>query len=207
MIEKFFKLDKEKQDRIINAAIKEFAQKGYENASTNEVVKAAEISKGALFHYFKNKKQLFLFLFDYCVEIITEEFYKKINLKEPDFFQRMHQIMQIKMELQTSFPAIFKFAEIAYLEDSSEVKMELTQRIKDLTGINTARIYEGIDVTRFRADLDLQKVLKIITWTFDQFGEEELRKARLSPGHVIDYEKVFSEAEAYFAIFKKSFYK
>ena len=40
---KFLKLKPEKQERILNAAIKEFSQKGYENASTNEIVKEANI--------------------------------------------------------------------------------------------------------------------------------------------------------------------
>lgn len=56
---KFLELDKLKQDRIINAAMKEFALKGYKNASTNEIVKEAGISKGLLFHYFTNKKAYF----------------------------------------------------------------------------------------------------------------------------------------------------
>lgn len=91
VFEKFFNLDSEKQDRVINAAIKEFAQKGYDKASTNEIVKEAEISKGLLFHYFKNKKQLFLFLFDHCIQIITDDFYKKIDLTETDFFKRIRR--------------------------------------------------------------------------------------------------------------------
>jgi TetR/AcrR family transcriptional regulator len=72
MFSKFLNLDKEKQDRIINAAIKEFAEKGYDRASTNEIVKEAGISNGLLFHYFQNKKQMFLFLFDYCYELVTD---------------------------------------------------------------------------------------------------------------------------------------
>src|SRR3954454_11365642 len=98
MYSKFLNLDKEKQDRIINAAIKEFAQKGYDSASTNEIVKEAGISKGLLFHYFKNKKQLFFFLFDYCYNVVADEFYKKVDLTERDFFKRIRQSVQIKME-------------------------------------------------------------------------------------------------------------
>ena len=60
MFSKFLNLD-EKQDRILNAAIKEFAQKGYDSASTNEIVKEAGISKGLLFHYFKIKSSYFSF--------------------------------------------------------------------------------------------------------------------------------------------------
>ena len=52
MNEKFFELKKEKQDRMINAALKVFSQYGYNHASTDEIVKEAQIIKGLLFHYF-----------------------------------------------------------------------------------------------------------------------------------------------------------
>mgnify|MGYP000914953748 CR=1 FL=1 len=69
MFSKFQSLKPEKQERILNAAIKEFAKKGYKNAVTDEIVKEANISKGALFHYFNNKRDLYLFLYDYSLEI------------------------------------------------------------------------------------------------------------------------------------------
>jgi AcrR family transcriptional regulator len=99
MFTKFLNLDSEKRDRILNAAMEEFAHKGYKNASTNEIVVSAGIAKGLLFHYFKNKKQLFLFLFDYSVELITNEIYEKCSLDEPDIFLRLRQIMLFKMGL------------------------------------------------------------------------------------------------------------
>jgi TetR/AcrR family transcriptional regulator len=207
MSTKFFNLEKEKQDRIVNAAIKEFALKGFDHASTNEIVKEAGISKGLLFHYFGNKKQMFFFLFDYGIEIITEEFYKKVDLTEPDFFARVRQSVLIKMELLNIYPDIFKFIESAYLEDSLEVKGELEKKIKELNEINMGRVYEGIDFSKFRGDMDVTKVLKIITWTFEKMSDEELQKVKLIPGYDIDYQKVQAELEEYLNIMTKCFYK
>ena len=68
----FDRLNPEKKERIINAALKEFAQNGYEKASTNEIIKEAEIAKGSLFNYFNSKKELYLFLLDYVTKIIEE---------------------------------------------------------------------------------------------------------------------------------------
>jgi len=204
---KFLNLEQEKQDRVINAAIKEFAEKGYDKASTNEMVKAAGISKGLLFHYFQNKKQLFLSLFDYCVELISEEFYKKVNLAETDFFIRIRQSVLIKMDLLFQYPNIFKFIEAAYMDDSSEIKVELEKKVKELNTINIEKIYEGIDVSKFREDIDIQKTLKIITWTFEKMSDEEVSKAKLLPEHRIDYQKIQAEAEAYFEVLTKLFYK
>ncbi|MDR6120883.1 TetR/AcrR family transcriptional regulator [Bacillus sp. SLBN-46] len=207
MYSKFLNLDSEKQNRIINAAIKEFAQKGYSNASTNEIVKEAGISKGLLFHYFQNKKQLFLFLFDSCVELITDDFYKKIDLTETDFFQRIRQSVLIKMELLAQYPNIFKFVEKAYLDDSADIQTEMQKKIRELNHINIGKIYEGIDVSKFRDDIDIQKIFKIITWTFEKLSDEELYKAKLLPNYEIDYQKVQKEAEEYFEILIKCFYK
>jgi TetR/AcrR family transcriptional regulator len=207
LFSKFFNLDPEKQDRIINAAIKEFAQKGYDNASTNEMVKEAGISKGLLFHYFKNKKQLFFFLFDYCYNLVAEEFYKKVDLDETDFFKRIRQAVQIKMDLQTKYPEILTFIQEAFMQDSPEIKDEFDKKKQELNAVNIGIVYDGIDLTKFRDDVDVQKILKVISWTFEKMSDEELNKAKMIPGHKIDYEKVFMEAEEYFEFFIKCFYK
>jgi TetR/AcrR family transcriptional regulator len=207
MFSKFFNLDTEKQNRIVNAAMKEFAQKGYDRASTNEIVKEAGISKGLLFHYFQNKKQLFLFLYDYFMELLTNEIFKKIDLSESDFFLRIQQVSIVKMDLLKDYPELFKFVEIAYMESSSDVKEELDKRKKDFTDLNVNRVYEGVDVTKFKDGLDITKALKIITWTIEKLGEEALYKAKLSPHHEMDYDGIFKESEEYIKMLKACFYK
>ncbi|NYE06125.1 AcrR family transcriptional regulator [Bacillus niacini] len=207
MFSKFLSLDSEKQDRIINAAIKEFAQKGYDNASTNEMVKEAGISKGLLFHYFKNKKQLFFFLFDYCYNLVADEFYKKVDLTERDFFKRIRQAVLIKMDLQQQYPDILTFIQEAFMQDSPEIKDEFDKKKMELNAVNIGIIYDGIDLSKFRDDVDVQKILKVISWTFEKMSDEELHKAKMVPGHKIDYDKVFLEAEEYFELFIKCFYK
>ena len=65
MNSKFFDVKKDKQDEMINAALKTFAIKGYKDASTDVIVKEAGISKGLLFHYFTSKQGLYDFICDY----------------------------------------------------------------------------------------------------------------------------------------------
>jgi AcrR family transcriptional regulator len=207
MIEKFFNLDQEKQDRIINAAIKEFAQKGYDNASTNEIVKEAGISKGLLFHYFKNKKQLYLFLKDHLMDLLTKEFYQKVTFTDPDIFVRIEQATLIKMELRNKYHDIFKFVTSVYLEDSKEVKEDLDKWKLEMNTVNINKAFEGIDPSLFREDVDSSKATKIIMWTAEQFAAEESAKAKLSPEHDFDYDRILKELNEYFVIFKNCFYK
>src|SRR5262249_12776638 len=55
---RFLKLDAARQETILRAAAKEFAQVGYEGASTNRILEAAGLSKGAFYYYFDDKADL-----------------------------------------------------------------------------------------------------------------------------------------------------
>lgn len=207
MFDKFFNLEKEKQDRIINAATKEFARKGYDKASTNEIVKEAGISKGLLFHYFKNKKQLYLFLKDHLLELLAEEFYGDSTFTHPDIFVRIQQATLIKMALRNKYPDIFKFMTRVYLEDSPEVNVELEKWKTELAAVNINKVFAGIDTSLFREDIDARRAIKIITWAFEQYAEEEAAKARISPACEFDLDTIYHELNEYFTIFRKCFYK
>ncbi len=207
MFSKFLNLEGEKQTRILNAALKEFAQKGYKNASTNEIVKEAEISKGLLFHYFKNKRELFLFLYDYCLETLIKDFYNKVDLKEKDIIARLKQFSMVKLKMLEKYPDIMRFIETAYMEDSIEVKNEIEGRNAGLADNNLAKAFEGIDVSKFKEGIDVEKAINIIIWTFEGIGNAEIKRAKLDPSSKIDYLKVFKEGEIYIEMFKKWFYK
>ncbi len=48
----------EKQENILNAALKLFATEGYASTSTSKVAKEAGVSEGLIFRHFKNKEGL-----------------------------------------------------------------------------------------------------------------------------------------------------
>ncbi len=52
---RFYKLEPEKQERIIRAAAQAFIAHGFEGASLNRIIEQAEISKGAVYYYFDDK--------------------------------------------------------------------------------------------------------------------------------------------------------
>ena len=69
MNERFYALPEEKQRRIINAGFRVFANNSYRKSPMSEIAGAAGISKALLFHYFKNKRELYLFLWDQGAQI------------------------------------------------------------------------------------------------------------------------------------------
>ena len=104
MNEKFFELKKEKQDRMINAALLVFSRYGYYHASTDEIVKVAGISKGLLFHYFGSKIGLYSFLYDYATRFVTLELAQNVDKGETEYFELYKQIVSAKAASMGQYP-------------------------------------------------------------------------------------------------------
>ncbi|WLR55884.1 TetR/AcrR family transcriptional regulator [Mesobacillus subterraneus] len=207
MSSKFLSLNPEKQERILNAALKEFALKGYENASTNEIVKSAGISKGLLFHYFSNKKELYLFLYNHFVDVLLEELFNELDFSERDIFERLKNMMILKNKLMARHPEVFNFMMSASMETSEEVKEALNSTSTELMNNSFGRLFENIDLAKFREGTDIPRTINIIMWTLEGFSNQELEKAKKLNKEFLNFNEAFKEVEVYIDMMKKSFYK
>jgi AcrR family transcriptional regulator len=204
---KFEALDGEKQQRILNAAMKEFASKGYDHASTNRIVEGAGIAKGLLFHYFKSKKRLYLYLYDRGLRILTEEVMRGVDFSEADFFRRIQQAQMAKFQLIRAYPDIMDFLKAGYLEESEDVKAELGERTQGLLALNFQRIFEGVDASSFREGLDRTLVMKTIIWAYEGFANAHVEALRRLNIQNQDLTPMLAEVEAYSAFLRKCFYR
>lgn len=163
----------------------------------------ARISKGSLFNYFSSKKDLYLFLIDYGVQVI-ESIYKQIDMSETDIFKRIEKIGLIKLQIQKKYPQVFDFLTSLSEEDSVEVKDEIKKRTDSIFEEGLEKIYENIDFSKFREDIDIQKAIDILNWTMLGFGEKAVKQ-------INSFEEVgeefLNEWESYAKILKYSFYK
>ncbi len=146
MNDKFFDLKKEKQDRMINGALKIFALNGYQKASTDDIVKEAGISKGLLFHYFGSKAGLYVFVYEYSARYMAMELQRAVSLRERDLFLLFVQIEEAKNVLLRNYPYMQKF-----LLSSREIADEkIREEIKDYTNLSENAMNEALE----RADYD-----------------------------------------------------
>ncbi len=203
MVSKFEALDAEKQNRILKAAFEEFVKNGYERASTNEIIKNADISKGALFVYFGSKKKLYIYLFHYAVEII-EQILKEMDLEESDFFERVRQLGLIKLRYMRQLPYAFDFLEGAIKESDADFHEDFRSIKQDVISRSLALMNKNIDYSKFREDIELEKVLNMINWVMLGFSEQT--RGKLESYGEAD-ESHIKEADEYIDIMKRCFYK
>lgn len=199
----FNSLKPEKQELIINAAINEFVKSGFEKASTNEIVKEAKISKGSLFNYFNSKKDLYLYLIEYVVQIV-KKIYEQIDLNETDIFKRIEKLGLKKLHIQRRFPQVFDFLTSLTYEESDEVKDDIKHKVNFIVDEGLGKLYENIDCSKFREGIDIQKAIDILNWTM--FGFAEKAVSQLTTFEEVE-EGYLKEWESYSKILKYSFYK
>jgi TetR/AcrR family transcriptional regulator len=170
-------------------------------------VKEAGISKGLLFHYFHSKKDLFFFLYDYALDFFREEFFGKNHFDEGDILIRLRQMALVKLKLIKSHPEIYKFLLMAYIEESGEVKGELERRNKKLISDSFNIMYRNFDASKFREGVDIQLAIKVMAWTWEGFGNQELERLRHSKVKQLDCERLLAEADSYIKLFRECFYQ
>ena len=61
----------EKESRIIEAAKEVFSEKGFADATVDEVADLAGVGKGTVYRHFGNKEDLMTVIFDYCFNECT----------------------------------------------------------------------------------------------------------------------------------------
>jgi TetR/AcrR family transcriptional regulator len=104
----FRHLPPDKQERVLTAALAEFADQGYQAASLNRMVAQAGIAKGSLYQYFPNKEGIFSHIFQYALKAVrgTLTTVKEETLEE-NFFIRLEKSLLAGVRFLREHPRIF----------------------------------------------------------------------------------------------------
>jgi AcrR family transcriptional regulator len=207
MFSKFLSLEPERRNAILNAALREFANKGFDDASTNVIAKESGISKPLMFHYVNNKKDFFLFLYDYCLDILNREYFDQIDVHEKDIFERLRQTCLLKIEVMQKYPWIFDFVRVAVFTDSEAVRDELEKRRKMVENSSFERFYSDIDTSHFRSGLDVNKAKQLIFWAVSGYAGQILEQFKSSSVTEFDFEKIRTEFDSYLNELRRTYYE
>ncbi len=94
------------KDRILHVAFSLFIQKGYRDVSLREIVEEVGLTKGAFYHYFKGKDQLFTEVIDHFFLGLSDYIYEQLPKTQLKTFMTkyleklMEQIHHISKDAQ-----------------------------------------------------------------------------------------------------------
>lgn len=203
---KLMDLEPSRRNAILNAALKEFALRGFDNASTNVIAKDAGISKALMFHYINSKQELFLFVYDYFAELLDKEYFMKMDFTEKDIFARLRESYLIQIELLKQYPWIFEFNKLSTITSSDEINKALEQRADKLQSSCDHRLFDRIDVSMFRAGLNIDICKQFIYYSNVGFTNQVLNDIRNSQAPILDDKQIITKLDEYFDELRKIFY-
>ena len=169
----FTELDNEKQERILEVALKEFAEYGYENASTNRIVKNCGISKGSLFKYFENKEELYFYLIDTVSAQMAEDTQVDISRLSNDLYERVIEYSVTEISWYAANPVKGSFI----IGVASETGSDIGRKIIERYGKESTDIYEtllnGVDMSGFHNTR--REITDILRWVLMGFNNSFLK--------------------------------
>ena len=167
----FLKLDEEKRERVLSAAIDEFADKNYNNASMNVVVKAAGISKGALFKYFRSKAGLFGFVYKIALGRVKDYLRQVRDESEAeDFFTRLEKVMLAGLDFIHSHPGLAAIYYRIVFTGDSPYKREIVEEVhRESLEFIESLIQKGIERGELRSDLNPELSAFMVEAVVDRF--------------------------------------
>ena len=171
----FLNLEAEKQNRIIQAAITEFAQNTYVNASTNRIVKACGISKGSLFKYFTDKEDLYFFLLDTVMWEMLRDIESDVENLSTELFQRIIDYSALEISWYIKNPDKGRLIMSAVTENDEEICSRMAERY----GARGENIYYELlaDIEGKNLKIAKEKIAELLKWVLEGFNETFLKKA------------------------------
>lgn len=156
----FRNLSPEKQEKVFQAAVSEFASKGYRNASMNSLVRTAGISKGSIFQYFKTKRNLFDAVLEMAVQRV-KSYLKDVRSETEDlpFPDRLERLLRSGFQFIDKHPLLtavyFQLLQSGDAPFGSERLIQLRRQGNEFL---SDLIERAVSKGELRPDIDIHKV-------------------------------------------------
>ncbi|MBI5250932.1 MAG: TetR/AcrR family transcriptional regulator [Desulfomonile tiedjei] len=158
--ELFRNLSPEKQEKVFQAAVSEFASKGYRNASMNSLVRTAGISKGSIFQYFKTKRNLFDAILEMAVQRVKQHL-KQVRgeTEELPFPERLEKLLRSGFQFIDRHPLLTAvYFQLLQSGDAPFGSERLIQLRRQGSEFLSDLIERAVSRGELRSDIDIHRV-------------------------------------------------
>lgn len=190
----------EKHTLILNAAASLFAKYGYKKTTVDEIVAKAGISKGLFYHYYPNKKQLYLYIYDLYTNAFSQSVKKEVDTGNTDFFERLKQVSHLRIAFIHQYPDLWNFLYTAYYEQDPQVADEIKEKNRQLIEESYSGTASNIDWSKLREGISPDTALNAVTWLAEGFVREASRREKTFD------ETSYSEFDKYIELLRTGLY-
>ena len=159
---------KEKEEAILEAALKIIKDKGFHRARMSDIAKAANISYGLVYHYFKTKEDLFEAILYRWWESLFQ-LMKDINKAQYDVQNKLRHIIQYFLDTYQSNPELVNIFITEISRSTSNLTADRLEYFKKFMSLTEAIITEGQENETLRKDFKARYLTYIFLGALEAF--------------------------------------
>jgi TetR/AcrR family transcriptional regulator len=172
----------DKRMKIVDAAMRHFAEQGYHRARVGDIAAQLGIAKGSVFQHFGSKDGLFFEVYKKAVRSFPRYLDAPAEVRERGSFPILHYWLMKTDHLAHEDWIPYRVSLLGNYSTDLALKKEINRFLVTEDPYGTvAFVRYGIERGELRRDLDQEMMVSILDWTMERF-QDALLTEELDPG-------------------------
>lgn len=147
------------KQKIIDAALQEFSEKSYAEASMNTICSLGKISKGIIYHYFNDKDELYLVCVKMCFDCLTEYMESHLVLDHSDIEENLQRYFEVRISFFSENPLYLKLFCSAVITPPGHLLEEIADIRKNFDEMNIRTLTLLLKEVKLRPGYTVEEVI------------------------------------------------
>ena len=193
--------DPEKRQRILDAAVRVFGQRGYHDAKIAEIASEARVAEGTVYLYFRNKEDLFSTVFDEKMDQLLARG-REIAAGGDTASERLTRLVDLHLTFLAADRDLASLFQIELRRSARMLQRVIRSKLVDYFRLLGGVLKDGIEAGEFRAQLSPRLAVRVLFGAADEIVSEWLFSGE--PTLLTDARKVVGMLLSGFASKKKT---
>lgn len=158
-----------KRERILQAAIRIFSQKGFFNSRVSEIARAAGVADGTIYLYFKNKDDLLISLFEEKMGEVVADVKARVEAGG-DALSRLRIFIDNHMGLLVREAGLIEVIQIELRQSNKFMKEYVPLRFLEYLDVLGGILEQGKREGIFREDINVTLARRAIFGALDEIS-------------------------------------
>lgn len=158
------------RQRILEAARQEFAAKGYDGASLTTLCAENGISKGIIYHYFRDKDELYLLCIAECFDALTAQLREADALTQGSAQERLQRYFDARLRFFAENPVYLGLFADAVLNPPAHLRAGIAQRRAAFDALSISLLTQLLSLGNLRAGLSIPAIVEDFRAYMDFFN-------------------------------------
>src|ERR1700683_2053549 len=171
-----------KRTRIIDAAMRHFAEQGYHAAQLRDIAAVLGIAKGSIFQHFGSKDGLFFEVYKKAVRSFPRYLDAPADVRDLGFFEVLRYWLVRTEHLVHEDWIPYRISLLGNYGTDLTLKREINRFLISEDPYGTVSFVRfGLERRELRKDMDIEMIVSILDWMMERF-QDALLTAELDPG-------------------------